>query len=66
MKVFFKIVEVLLITPYRILKGIGRVFQKAIEIIKPHGTLEWIVLLIAVPVPFGVTALFIYKYFKQQ
>ncbi|MBN2259385.1 MAG: hypothetical protein JW702_02470 [Clostridiales bacterium] len=37
-------------------------FSKAVEIIKPRNIFEWIVLLIAIPVPFGVTAMLFYKY----
>ena len=66
MKVFFKLMEWMIVAPYKILKGIGLLFKKGSEIIKPQGFIEWLILLVAVPVPFGVTAFFIYKYFKQQ
>lgn len=62
----FRILKGLFIGIFRILGGIGRVFQKAAQVIRPRGPIEWALLLIAVPVPFGVTALFLYKYFKQK
>lgn len=66
MNLFFKSMESLLVGTYRLLRAVIRAFEKAIEIIRPRGLVEWLVLLVAVPVPFGVTALFIYKYLKQK
>lgn len=39
---------------------------KAINIIKPQTLKEWIILIIAIPFPFGVTALWIYKFTKNE
>jgi hypothetical protein len=66
MRIFFKVIEGLLMGTYNLFKGIGKAFQIAIEVIKPKGLFEWVVLLIAVPVPFGVTALFVYKYLRLK
>ena len=38
---------------------------KAINVIKPQNLKEWIILIIAIPIPFGVTALLIYKFIKK-
>ena len=54
---------------YIIFSGIGKVikgFNKAIEIIKPKNLIEWIILIIAIPLPFGVTALFLYKFQRKK
>ncbi|MEA3423680.1 MAG: hypothetical protein U9Q80_07805 [Bacillota bacterium] len=54
---------------YIIFSGIGKItrgFTKAVEIIKPINLIEWIILLIAIPIPFGVTALFFYKFYKKK
>lgn len=66
MKTFFKTMEWVLLTTYNSIKMIVNVFRKAIEIIKPKNWVEWIILIIAIPVPFGVTAMFIYKYMKYD
>lgn len=54
---------------YIIFSGIGKIirgFTKAVEIIKPNNLIEWIILIIAIPVPFGVTALFLYKFHRKK
>ena len=53
---------------YIIFSGISKIIKgitKAIEIIKPGNIIEWIILIIAIPLPFGVTALFFYKLHKK-
>lgn len=39
---------------------------KAINIIQPKNKKEWIILIIAIPVPFGVTAFLLYKLMRKN
>ena len=66
MKNFLKTLIMIIVGIFNTIKYIVNMFTKAVNIIKPKGLLEWIILFIAVPIPFGVTALFIYKYYKHK
>ena len=61
--------KILFYAVYVVFSGIGKSIKginKAIEIIKPRNIIEWIILIIAIPLPFGVTGLFLYKYYRKK
>jgi hypothetical protein len=41
-------------------------FNKAADLLKPKNALEWGILIIAIILPFGLTAYILYKYFSSK
>jgi len=65
MKLLYDILKIMINTIIYLIASSITIIIKAINIIKPQTLKEWIILIIAIPVPFGVTALWIYKFTKN-
>ena len=66
MKSLYDILKIIINTIIYLIASSITLIIKAINIIKPENLKEWIILIIAIPIPFGVTALWIYKFIKNE